>query len=111
MGPDRQGLKLVYVTDTRPTESIVENARNADLMICEGMYGDPDKLDRLKEHKHMMLQEACRLAKEAEPKELWLTHYSPAMLHPENYEKELKAIFPNTVIPKDGHSTVLHFPE
>ena len=111
MGADRQGLKLVYATDTRPTESIVENGRDADLMILEGMYGDPEKLERLKGHKHMMLQEACRLAKEAGPKELWLTHYSPAMLHPENYEKELRSIFPHTVIPQDGQSTTLYFPE
>ena len=111
MGADRQGLKVVYATDTRPTESITENARGADLMICEGMYGDPDKLPRLKEHKHMMLQEACRLAQEAQPKELWLTHYSPAMIHPENYEKELRSIFPRTVIARDGQSTVLKFPE
>ena len=111
MGADRQGLKVVYATDTRPTESIVENARGADLLILEGMYGDPDKLDRLKEHKHMMLQEACRIAREAQPKELWLTHYSPAMIHPENYEKELKAIFPYTVISRDGQTSVLNFPE
>ena len=111
MGADRQGLKVVYATDTRPTESIVENARGADLLICEGMYGDPDKLERLKEHKHMMLQEACRIAREAQPKELWLTHYSPAMIHPENYEKELKAIFPRTVISRDGQTAVLNFPE
>ncbi len=111
MGADRQGLKVVYATDTRPTESIVENARGADLLILEGMYGDPDKQERLKEHKHMMLQEACRIAREAQPKELWLTHYSPAMIHPENYEKELKAIFPRTVISRDGQTAVLNFPE
>ena len=111
MGADRQGLKVVYATDTRPTESITEHAKGADLLILEGMYGDPEKLDRLKEHRHMMLQEACQIAREAQPKELWLTHYSPAMIHPENYEKELKSIFPHTVVSRDGQSTVLNFPE
>ncbi len=109
MGPPRKGLKLVYATDTRPTDSIRENAKNADLLILEGMYGEPGKLQGLREKKHMLMQEACRIAAEAEPKELWLTHYSPAMMHPEEYREELLRIFPRTVIPRDGHSTVLVF--
>ncbi|WP_281532331.1 ribonuclease Z, partial [Anaerocolumna aminovalerica] len=39
LGPKRKGIKLTYCTDTRPVSSIVENAKNADLFICEGMYG------------------------------------------------------------------------
>ena len=39
LGPDRKGIKLTYTTDTRPTESILRNAKNSDLFICEGMYG------------------------------------------------------------------------
>ena len=109
MGPERKGLKLVYSTDTRPTDSILENAKGADLLILEGMYGDRSKLSGLREKKHMLMQEACEIAKEADPKELWLTHYSPTMMHPEEYGEELRAIFPRTVIPRDGHSTVLLF--
>ena len=111
MGEARQGLKVVYATDTRPAESITEHARGADLLVLEGMYGDPEKLPRLKEHRHMMMQEACRIAEEAGPKELWLTHYGPAMMHPENYTKELCAIFPKTVVSRDGQSTILKFPD
>ena len=40
LGPARKGIKVTYTTDTRPTESIVENARGSDLLICEGMYGE-----------------------------------------------------------------------
>ena len=109
MGPERKGLKITYATDTRPTPSITENARGSDLLILEGMYGDWDKFDRVKEHKHMMMQEAAEIAREVQPSELWFTHYSPAMVHPENYEKELKKIFPNLVIPRDGQVTELNF--
>ena len=109
MGPPRKGLKLVYATDTRPTDSINENAKDADLLILEGMYGERGKLQGLREKKHMLMQEACEIAKEVQPKELWLTHYSPAMMHPEDYREELTAIFARTVIPRDGHSTVLMF--
>ena len=43
LGPERKGIKLTYTTDTRPTESILRNARGADLFICEGMYGEEIK--------------------------------------------------------------------
>ena len=111
MGPERKGLKLLYATDTRPTDDIVREGAGADLMILEGMYGDEEKLERVKGHKHMMMREACALAKKAEPNELWLTHYSPAENRPQDYLPEMQQIFPRTVIPKDGHSTELMFPE
>ena len=109
IGPQRKGLALLYATDTRPTDSIRENARDLDLLILEGMYGEKGKLQSVREKKHMLMQEACEIAKAADPKEMWLTHYSPAMMHPEEYLDELQKIFPRTVIPRDGHNTVLLF--
>ena len=53
--------------------------------------------------------EAAKLAKKAEVQELWLTHYSPANPEPEQFEAELKAIFANTVIAKDGQTATLQF--
>jgi len=109
LGPARKGIKLTYCTDTRPTESIVKFASKSDLFICEGMYGEPDKLVKAKENKHMTMYEAARMAKEADVKEMWLTHYSPSLNHPEEYAKEVKKIFPATVVAKDGRSTELRF--
>ena len=111
MGPDRKGLKVTYVTDSRPVDASGENAAGSDLMICEGMYGEPDKLSRVKEHKHMLMQEGAELAKRAGVRELWFTHYSPAMTHPEQHRDDIAAIFENCVIPKDGHSVDLMFEE
>ena len=53
LGPQRKGIKLTYTTDTRPTESILRNARGSDLFICEGMYGEDDKTEKAKGYKHM----------------------------------------------------------
>ena len=36
LGPPRKGIKLTYTTDTRPTNSIRENAKGSDLFIFEG---------------------------------------------------------------------------
>lgn len=78
LGPERRGLKLTYTTDTRPVKAIEEHAVGSDLFICEGMYGEQDKEDKAKAHKHMTFAEAATLAKNAQVKELWLTHYSPS---------------------------------
>ena len=111
LGPARKGLKLTYCTDSRPTDFIVENAKGADLFICEGMYGEPDKLEKAKEHKHMTFYEAAEMAKDAGVKELWLTHFSPSLNHPEEYKNEVRKIFENTVVSKDGQRTDLLFEE
>ena len=111
MGPPRKGIKLTYCTDTRPTESIVENAKKSDLFICEGMYGDPGKIPDAKSKKHMMFQEAAKIAAQAEVEELWLTHYSPSLPRPEYYMEEVQKIFANTFPGKDGKSVELGFEE
>ncbi len=109
LGPPRKGIKLTYCTDTRPTDSIRTNAAGSDLFICEGMYGEKDKLKKAKEYKHMTFQEAAGLAKDAGVKEMWLTHYSPSLNRPEEYIKEARDIFPATIAAKDGRSTELKF--
>lgn len=111
LGAPRKGLKVTYCTDTRPTESIVKNAQGADLFICEGMYGEPDKAKKAKEYKHMTFYEAAQMAKRAEVKELWLTHYSPSLLRPDDYMQEVWKIFPNTVAARDGRSVALTYDE
>lgn len=93
MGADRKGLKVTYCTDTRPVPMIGQIAEGSDLFICEGMYGEADKLEKAKEHKHMMMREAATIAKNADVGELWLTHYSPSMAKPMEFEAMLQEIF------------------
>ena len=109
LGPPRKGLKVTYTTDTRPTESIVEHAEGSDLFICEGMYGEPDKLQKAKEYKHMTFYEAADMARRANVREMWLTHYSPSLPYPEEYMPKVRQIFPASVAAKDGRSVDLLF--
>ena len=111
LGPARKGLKVTYCTDTRPTEGIVKNATGADLFICEGMYGEPDKKAKAKENKHMTFYEAAELAKRAQVKKMWLTHYSPSLNRPEEYLPAVKKIFSETETCKDGKTIELVFDE
>ncbi len=109
LGPKRKGIKLTYCTDTRPTEALIEFAKNADLLICEGMYGEKEKAVKAKEYKHMTFYEAANVAKAANVAEMWLTHYSPSLVRPELYLKDTREIFQNTKLGKDGKSVTLEF--
>lgn len=111
LGNARKGLKVTYCTDTRPTESIAAHAAGSDLLILEGMYGEPDKLVKAKEYKHMTMYEAARIAEQAQVPQLWLTHYSPSLAHPEEYMKDVRKIFPETIAARDGRTMELNFEE
>lgn len=111
LGDARKGIKLTYCTDTRPIPLIAQMAKEADLFICEGMYGEKDKEGKAREYKHMTFHEAARLGREAGPKEMWLTHYSPSLIHPEEFMKEIREIFENIYPGKDGKTLTLKFRE
>lgn len=111
LGPDRRGLKVAYCTDTRPVPVIAEYAEGADLFICEGMYGEDGKEAKAREYRHMTMYEAASLAKKAQPKELWLTHYSPSLTRPEEFIDKVRAIFPRAKAARDGWSLELAFDE
>lgn len=111
LGEERQGIRMVYATDTRPCMNIINAAENADLLITEGMYGDPEKLEKAKKNKHMLMQEAAETAVKANVSRLWLTHYSPSVSDPSEYEETVKEIFEGTVISKDGQSIDIAFRE
>lgn len=109
LGPPRKGLRLLYATDTRPVPALAEYGRGADLLILEGMFGDPAKQQRAKVSCHMTMQEAAAIAVQAQAKALWLTHYSPATPHPEAFLDPIRAIFPETEICEDGRRVTLLF--
>ena len=75
------------------------------------MYGEPDKLAKAKEYKHMTFSEAASLAKEAQPKEMWLTHYSPSLIRPDEYMDMVRDIFPKAYPGKDGKTMEMNFEE
>ena len=111
MGEARKGVKLTYVTDTRPTKSIEMNAKASDLFIYEGMYGLDETAQKATEYKHTTMEEAVKMAVKVKAKELWLTHFSPSLNRPMLYEEELRKIFKNTSVGKDGMSKILNFEE
>jgi len=96
LGPERKGIKVCYCTDSRPTGGLAGFVSEADLFICEGMYGNNEELDKAIQKKHMTFPEAAEIARKANVKSLWLTHYSPSLTEPGKYINEALDIFPCT---------------
>ena len=111
LGPSRKGLKVGYCTDTRPCDGAIRAAAGADLFICEGMYGEDDKVAKAKEHKHMTFKEAAQIARKAGAARVWLTHYSPSLIHPEEFMPAVCKVFENAEPGKDGKTVELIFEE
>lgn len=109
LGPPRKGIKVTYCTDTRPTASLVRAAEASDLLICEGMYAEPDKLVKAKQYKHMTFYEAAEIAARANVRQMWLTHFSPSLVRADEYMPKVHEIFENVCLGKDGKSVELLF--
>ncbi len=111
LGPPRRGITLAFVTDTRPTPELPAFIAEADLLVCEGMYGDPELLPRALERGHMLFHEAAELARAARVQQLWLTHFSPSLTDPERWLPLARAIFPNTELGPVHRTMTLRYRE
>ncbi|MDV4150589.1 ribonuclease Z [Clostridium sp. AL.422] len=109
LGEERRGIKLSYITDTRPIENIIAFIEESDLFICEGTYGSDEDISKAIKNKHMTFREAATLAKLANVNELLLTHFSPAMTEPKDFIENAISVFDNTIIGEDGMVKALKF--
>jgi ribonuclease Z len=102
VGAPRRGRIMVYTGDTRPHLSVIEAARGADLLVHEATFSG-EELERAKETGHSTAAEAARVAFEAGARRLVLTHISSRYNRDASeLLAEAKAVFPDTVIARDG---------
>lgn len=109
LGAPRKGLKFAFTGDTAPCEELVTAAAGADLLICEGTYGENEQAELALEHGHMNFAQAATIAKRAGVARLWLAHYSQMIGDPRQFLPNATAIFENTLCGRDGLSTTLKF--
>jgi len=110
MDPPRPGRKIVYSGDTRPSEKIVELARNADVLIHEATLSD-ELAERAREEGHSTPSEAAQIALKANVKLLVLTHISARYSDSRILLEQAKKIFPNTHIPNDLETIEIPLPK
>lgn len=99
LGQSVPGTKFVYVGDLARINEVVEHARDADGLVMEATYLDPDR-EIARKHGHITATEAAYAARDANVKQLFLTHisrrYNGHVVH-----AEASAIFPNTTVCND----------
>ncbi|MDO5517123.1 MAG: ribonuclease Z [Clostridium sp.] len=109
LGEERKGIKISYVTDSRPVATLPDFIEDSDLFICEGTYGDDADAFKAEKNKHMTFREAARTAKGGKVKKLLLTHFGTAMISPEEFLENASEEFLNTEIAYDRYKMELNF--
>ena len=111
VGEPRPGRKFVYTGDTRPTERTVEEARNASLLVHDGMFAD-DNEERARKTGHSTAREAGKIAKEADAELLALTHVSSRYSDDVSpLETEARETFTDSFVASDGDEVIVEYPE
>ncbi len=109
IGEDRPGRKLVISGDTAPSDVLVEVAHRADVLVHEATF-TRDEAARARETQHSTAEQAAKAAQEAEVRLLALVHLSTRYGGREIRE-EARAVFPDTVVPRDFDAIEVPFPE
>ena len=99
LGPSRRGTRLVHVGDCGSTENLVEICRQADGLIIEATYLEPEA-DLARMFGHLTARQAAELALQAGVGHLYLTHISRRYREREVRE-EAGAIFSNVTVARD----------
>ena len=109
LGPARPGRKIVLAGDTAPSPAVAQAAHKADLLVHEATFGS-EEAERARETLHSTAAEAAEVARLAEVRLLALTHLSTRYFGSELAE-EARAVFAETVIPRDFDVIEVPFPE
>jgi ribonuclease Z len=109
LGPPRPGRKIVLAGDTGPSASVLEVARGAEVLVHEATFCHEEE-ERARETAHSTALDAAAIAREADVRLLALTHLSPRYLGGQ-VAREARAVFPDTVVPKDFDIIEIPFPE
>lgn len=102
----QEGKKVVYATDTRPTQSTLLAAKNADLLIHESSYNTAE-IKLAKKRKHSSAGEVALLARKAHAKRLVLTHISARYRTDAELLRDARKAFKNSVVASDGYTLVI----
>ena len=112
VGPPRPGRRVVYTGDTTPTETVIEAASGADLLVHDATFAD-DHVDRAGQTDHSTARQAARVASKAGAERLALTHLSTRYAgRADRLEKQAATAFDGrVVVPDDGTCLTVPYPD
>ncbi len=100
------GKKIVYASDTRPTNSTINAARGAELLIHEASFAKAHQ-KLAKERWHSTADEAALIAKKARVKRLALFHISARYKTSKESLNDARKVFKNTIVAEDGYRIMI----
>ena len=109
MGETRAGRRIVISGDTAPCQAVEVFAHGAEVLVHEATLME-DERERARETGHSTAHQAAEIARDAGVKLLALTHLSTRYF-PRELRDEARAVFPNTVVPRDFDEITVPFPE
>lgn len=98
--PPRNGRKIVYTGDTRPFPDFARFAKDADYIIHEATFDD-DLIEKANLDGHSTPSQAAQQAKDANAKNLVLTHISARYAESHVLLIQAQKIFQNSKIAED----------
>lgn len=100
--PGKKGLKIAYSGDTAPCPSLIDAAKDADLLIHEATFSMKHSTEAFLSF-HSTSADAARVAREAKVKMLILTHFSNRYRDSDldTLLAEARKIFPRSYLAKD----------
>lgn len=101
LGPRRQGRRVGYSGDTRPTETLARFFFGVDLLIFDSTFSARDA-ERAADRMHSTSVEAAELAKKAQVRRLALTHFSARYRSVSGLVREARRTFPESFAARDG---------
>ena len=107
LGAPKRGMVITILGDTRPCDSVVPLAQDADVLIHEATFMH-DLVDTAHEYYHSTSKQAAEAARAANVGLLIMTHFSSRYKDEEQLEpllEEAKSIFPNTRL-ADEHQLI-----
>ena len=109
VGERRPGRKVVVTGDTAPSRDVVDAARGADVLVHEATFLEEER-ERADETLHSTATDAAEVARDADVGLLVLTHISNRYFAAD-VAREARAIFPETVVPRDFDVVEVPFAE
>jgi ribonuclease Z len=99
LGPARAGTRLVHVGDCGRTDNLLEVCHQADLLVIEATYLNAES-EMARDFAHLTARQAGELAREAQVKNLILTHVS-RRYRERDVLAEAREVFAHTAVARD----------